>query len=42
MLRQVASGALYGRVVVSWFAICVPALGASDAQNAQNARYYFC
>ena len=37
MLRQVASGALCGRVVASRFSICVPASGASDAQNAQNA-----
>jgi len=42
MLRQVASGALCDRVVASWFAICVPASGASDAENTQNARYYFC
>jgi len=42
VLRQVASGALCGRVVASWFPICVPASGASDAQNAQNAREYFC
>ena len=37
MLRRVASGALCGRVVASWFTICVPVLGASYAQNAQNA-----
>jgi len=42
VLRQVASDGWCGKVVASWFAICVPASGASDAQNAQNARYYFC
>jgi len=42
VLRQVASDAWCGRVVGSRFAICVLASGASDAQNAQNARYYFC
>jgi len=42
VLRQVWSDGWCGRVVVSWFAICVPASRASDAQNAQNARYYFC
>ena len=42
MLRQVASGALCGRVVASWFSICVPASGASDAQDEQNAGLYFC
>ena len=31
VLRQVVSDAWYGRVVASWFAICVPASGASDA-----------
>jgi len=42
VLRQVASDVWCGRVVASWFAICVPPSGASDPQNAQNARYYFC
>ena len=38
VLCQVSSGTLCGRMVASWFPICVPASGASDAQNAQNAR----
>ena len=42
VLRQVASDVWCGRVVASWFVICVPVSGASDAQNAQNAWYYFC
>jgi len=42
VVSQVASDVLCGRVVASWFAICVPASGASDAQNAQNSGYYFC
>ena len=42
MLRQVASDAWCHRVVASWFVISVPVSGASDAKNAENARYYFC
>jgi len=35
VLRQVASGALCGRAVVSLFAIGVPAPGASDAERTE-------
>jgi len=42
ILRQVPSDACCGGVVASSFAICISGSGVSDAQNGQNARYYFC
>ena len=41
MLREVGSDTWGGRVVASVFAICVPALGASNTHNEQNTRHYF-
>jgi len=37
VLCQVSSDALGGRMVASWFPICILASGASDAKNAQKA-----